>query len=375
MNVVLLHELGMQRDAVEQERDERDVELRRELRVHGRERARVRRPVVRRNLHAGEQHARAVRLAELDHLREIRAQRRDRLAAQAVVAAELDHDERRRMRLEQPRQARETAGRGVARDAGIHDFISVRFGLEATAQHRDPRLLGGQPVTAAQRVANHDDRLFLSGRPARRHVQDGECGEHCKHELRRAARRLSMSTGDVLRAEGLTKKVSSPEGELTILDDVTFSVARGATAAIVGPSGAGKSTLLALLAGLDEPTSGRVWLNGAELTALDEDGRAGHAQSRSRLRIPIVSPVAVVDRGRERAAAARAQRARRTRPRARAKRSWTWGSSTACGTIRSSCRAARSSASRSRARSSRVRRCCSPTSLRATWTTRRARES
>jgi len=85
-----------------------------------------------------------------------------------------------------------------------------------------------------------------------------------------------MSTGDfVLRAQRLTKKVSSPEGELTILDDVTFDVARGSTAAIVGPSGAGKSTLLALLAGLDEPTSGKVWLNGAELTALDEDGRAG----------------------------------------------------------------------------------------------------
>jgi len=52
-------------------------------------------------------------------------------------------------------------------------------------------------------------------------------------------------------------------------------VPRGDTAAIVGPSGAGKSTLLALLAGLDEPTSGEVWLNGSELTALDEDGRAG----------------------------------------------------------------------------------------------------
>jgi putative ABC transport system ATP-binding protein len=49
---------------------------------------------------------------------------------------------------------------------------------------------------------------------------------------------------------------------------------RGETAAIVGPSGAGKSTLLALLAGLDEPTSGEVWLDGVELTALDEDGRA-----------------------------------------------------------------------------------------------------
>ena len=84
-----------------------------------------------------------------------------------------------------------------------------------------------------------------------------------------------MSGGEfVLRARGLTKKVSSPEGELTILDDVTFDVARGSTAAIVGPSGAGKSTLLALLAGLDEPSAGQVWLNGAELTALDEDGRA-----------------------------------------------------------------------------------------------------
>ena len=84
-----------------------------------------------------------------------------------------------------------------------------------------------------------------------------------------------MSTGEfLLRAEDLTKKVNSPEGELTILDRVSLSVAPGESAAIVGPSGAGKSTLLALLAGLDEPSSGSVWLNGAELTALDEDGRA-----------------------------------------------------------------------------------------------------
>ena len=78
----------------------------------------------------------------------------------------------------------------------------------------------------------------------------------------------------LLVARTLTKKVTSPEGELTILDDATLTVERGETAAVVGPSGAGKSTLLALLAGLDEPTSGRVWLDGVELTALDEDGRA-----------------------------------------------------------------------------------------------------
>jgi putative ABC transport system ATP-binding protein len=84
-----------------------------------------------------------------------------------------------------------------------------------------------------------------------------------------------MAGGDLLlKAESLTKKVTSPEGPLTILDDVSFGVNRGESAAIVGPSGAGKSTLLALLAGLDEPSSGQVWLNGVELTGLDEDGRA-----------------------------------------------------------------------------------------------------
>lgn len=78
----------------------------------------------------------------------------------------------------------------------------------------------------------------------------------------------------LLTTLALTKKVESPEGELTILNDVSLSVKRGDTAAVVGPSGAGKSTLLALLAGLDEPTSGQVWLGKEELTALDEDGRA-----------------------------------------------------------------------------------------------------
>jgi len=78
----------------------------------------------------------------------------------------------------------------------------------------------------------------------------------------------------VLKAENLTKKVTSPEGMLTIVDDVSLDIAAAESVAIVGESGAGKSTLLALLAGLDEPTSGRISLAGADLTALDEDGRA-----------------------------------------------------------------------------------------------------
>ena len=78
----------------------------------------------------------------------------------------------------------------------------------------------------------------------------------------------------MLASKGLTKKVSSPEGPLTIVDEIDLTVGRGESLAIVGASGAGKSTLLALLAGLDLPSSGEAWLDGENLTALDEDGRA-----------------------------------------------------------------------------------------------------
>jgi putative ABC transport system ATP-binding protein len=78
----------------------------------------------------------------------------------------------------------------------------------------------------------------------------------------------------VLEARNVSKTVASPEGPLTILADVSLSVRAAESLAIVGPSGAGKSTLLALLAGLDSPSTGQVLIAGADITSLDEDGRA-----------------------------------------------------------------------------------------------------
>ena len=81
-------------------------------------------------------------------------------------------------------------------------------------------------------------------------------------------------TNPFVAVEHLFKSVSDSTGTLDILHDVDFSLAQGATAAIVGASGSGKSTLLSIVAGLDTPTRGTVRLAGQDLFALDEDDRA-----------------------------------------------------------------------------------------------------
>ena len=78
----------------------------------------------------------------------------------------------------------------------------------------------------------------------------------------------------MLRCEDLTQTYLSGGRPLTVLKDITFALEDGSFLAIVGPSGSGKTTLLGLLAGLDLPASGRVWLDGADLTVMTEDERA-----------------------------------------------------------------------------------------------------
>ena len=69
-------------------------------------------------------------------------------------------------------------------------------------------------------------------------------------------------------------RFQGPEAEITLFEELELTIGQGESTAILGASGSGKSTLLGLLAGLERPTAGSVWLAGAELTALDEDGRA-----------------------------------------------------------------------------------------------------
>jgi putative ABC transport system ATP-binding protein len=83
-----------------------------------------------------------------------------------------------------------------------------------------------------------------------------------------------------IEVRNLGKRVADASGELTILHGVDFTVQAGSTLAVVGASGSGKSTLLGLLAGLDTPSEGTVVLDGVDIFALDEDGRAGLRKER-----------------------------------------------------------------------------------------------
>ena len=78
----------------------------------------------------------------------------------------------------------------------------------------------------------------------------------------------------ILSVEGLTKIYGSGDTAVTALDHVSFTVEKGEFVAIVGASGSGKSTLMNLIGGIDEPTSGRVVIDGQELYAMNESARA-----------------------------------------------------------------------------------------------------
>lgn len=83
-----------------------------------------------------------------------------------------------------------------------------------------------------------------------------------------------MNQSPILSVDHVTQIYQNGTGPLTVLRDVSFSLAAGTTCAIVGPSGSGKTTLLSLCAGLDRPTTGTITLDGVTLNHLSEDALA-----------------------------------------------------------------------------------------------------
>ncbi|MFB2644155.1 ABC transporter ATP-binding protein [Shewanella bicestrii] len=83
-----------------------------------------------------------------------------------------------------------------------------------------------------------------------------------------------VSKNSAINVVNLEKSVTTQEGSLTILKGINLDVKQGESVAILGPSGSGKSTLLGLLAALDTPTSGEIWLDGQALSPLNEEQKA-----------------------------------------------------------------------------------------------------
>lgn len=89
-----------------------------------------------------------------------------------------------------------------------------------------------------------------------------------------------MNDGPAFRLEHVTKEFPLGGGVVRALDDLSLEVARGTFVAITGRSGSGKSTLLNLLAGIDVPTRGQVWVDGVALAQLDDDALTRHRRTR-----------------------------------------------------------------------------------------------
>ncbi|MFZ9155906.1 MAG: ABC transporter ATP-binding protein, partial [Schleiferiaceae bacterium] len=81
---------------------------------------------------------------------------------------------------------------------------------------------------------------------------------------------MNASSQPLLRVDGVVKTYESTAGPVHAVQDVSFELQRGAFAALVGPSGCGKTTLLNAIGGLDRVTSGRIWIDGTEVTALSD---------------------------------------------------------------------------------------------------------
>ncbi len=163
MNPVRLHELAVGRNTLENEGHQRHPLLGRDFPVDALEPFSVAFAIVRRKPHTDQQDPRMAGLSFRDHRADVMFHLIEREAAQAVVTAEFDDDYRGLMLGEQPGQAGEAAGRGVATDAGVDDPVIVVFPLEPFSELRNPAGLYVHAVSRAQTVTD-DEQCARRGR-------------------------------------------------------------------------------------------------------------------------------------------------------------------------------------------------------------------
>ena len=110
--------------------------------------------------------------------------------------------------------------------------------------------------------------------------------------------------GMIVRIWGVHKYFRRGSERVDVLNDLTLEVPEGEFLGLMGPSGSGKTTLLNLIAGLDKPSEGEVWVGDDCVSAMSESQLARWRTRRARLRLPVLSPPARADGLRERRAAA-----------------------------------------------------------------------
>lgn len=173
MNAVRLHQRRIQRNVLHEERNQGYVIVSGQLLIDAFEIVRIGLPVVWRYEHSGQNDVCSGRLAQLNHAQQIFANNSDWGAAQGVIAAQFDHDDRRRIEVESARQAPQTAGRGVSADTGIDHPITVTFPCQAVLQQRDPGSIEIDAESGAQAVPDNENRI------ASLILGVGDCGRDC----------------------------------------------------------------------------------------------------------------------------------------------------------------------------------------------------
>ena len=325
--------------ALHEERDMVELELLGETGVERLEGGHVVAAEARRETDAEQEHAHARGARARGDLAQAALDLARILAAQAVVAAELEHEHVRGL-FQQPVEPPQSARAGVAAHAGVDELERTPLGREPALQHGREGLGRIEVQTRRDAVAEEHDlgraggdrrggrRAARAGRRARQGLLRRERGRArtvlaptagCGHEpereraeerepsagashdrdctrsrgtahpprepARRAGgqrpnpfpsgarivHRLAAMDGGRLECRGLAKELQSGSQRLTILAGIDLAIEAGEFVAILGPSGSGKTTLLGLLAGLDRPSAGEVWLGGRRIDDLSED--------------------------------------------------------------------------------------------------------